>query len=183
MAQQTDFAAAWLAGLSVPNEDLESGRWLDASFPKTGWTVVHVRDVGPGRASACPICGSGTARFVHLLAHARYSERVEAGCGCAAALTGDPTKVAQLRQHAAAKSAVERAQWFKGWRYYKDAATKRANRGIFRIAKKPQGWEWNFYFRHISRASDRFYMSSLEAKEALLAVWRDHCEAMAGDPS
>jgi hypothetical protein len=179
----TDFPSMWLAGLTVSTESTNSGRWLDAAMPKDGWSLVGVRDRGSTRVAVCEFCARGAIRFVYTVSHPRTGRRLEVGPTCAGKLSGDPRSVEAIGKIAVQAAHDDRANWLKGWRIYTNSAVKQKDRANFRVSRTPSGWEWTFMHQHVARRSEGFYGTSLEAKEALFSVWKDHQESLGGEPA
>lgn len=67
---------------------VRAGRWLDDTFPKTGWKFAAIKDYGVGGQS-CAMCGHAGLRFLHLMTNDQIPEVLTLGLQCAELLEQD----------------------------------------------------------------------------------------------
>ncbi len=65
------------------------GLWEQPEVPHREWECVEVFDRGEDNLSLCEMCQFAMVRYVHVMEHAEYDERVHAGCICAEWMEGD----------------------------------------------------------------------------------------------
>jgi hypothetical protein len=91
------------------------GRWGDRLFPKSGWTLAGIQDLGEPHV-VCGACGASRVRFVHYLTHPAFPGELAAGCVCAGYLLDDHDGVS-ARDRAMRSRAGKRTRWLRRrWR-------------------------------------------------------------------
>jgi hypothetical protein len=102
---------------------LGHGKWAISGVPHRGWPLPGVHDVANGQACCeesdmrtCEMCESARIRYVHIVEHDNYADRLEVGCICCENLTGD--YAGPRRQEAELRKRIaRRARWMtRGWR-------------------------------------------------------------------
>ena len=62
--------------------------WDQPDVPHKGWIFLDVIDTETAEAT-CEMCGNERIRYVHMMAHADYPERLSVGCVCAEKMSDD----------------------------------------------------------------------------------------------
>lgn len=137
-------------------------------------------DRGPNQLEACEMCHQAQVRYVHVMEHDDFPERVAAGCICAGAMEGDPMR-ARERETNVKNRSQRRANWIrrKGWK-----PSGKGNPTIriegYQVTAFPHGnrWKWSIAVSGPSRPkfSPTSYASS---EEAALAAF-DEFEHLTG---
>lgn len=84
--------------------------------PQKGWNLEDVLDVrfdedrAYGEYDDCQFCGHEQIRFVHILSHRDYSDRIRVGCVCAEQLTEDYV-TPKRREYELRGRAARRERW------------------------------------------------------------------------
>ena len=79
--------------------------WDQPNVPHKGWIFLDVIDTETAEAN-CEMCGNERVRYVHIMAHTDYSERLNVGCVCAEKMADDyvnPRRRERALRNAAAK--------------------------------------------------------------------------------
>jgi len=71
----------------------QTGKWLRADIPHTGWRSIEINDSG----SMCEMCEVTPITYAHIMQHEHYPLPLECGCVCAGYMTDDPA-AEQLRE-------------------------------------------------------------------------------------
>lgn len=72
----------------IPHGKASSGRWIDVTTPKRGWTCVDILDNGTGELVRCDMCQREDIRWKHVMRHGGFAEDLEVGCICAGYMEG-----------------------------------------------------------------------------------------------
>lgn len=79
--------------------------WDQPDVPHKGWIFLDVIDTETAEAT-CEMCGNERIRYVHIMSHADYAERLSVGCVCAEKMADDyvnPRRRERVLRNAAAK--------------------------------------------------------------------------------
>lgn len=71
--------------------------------PLVGWSCEEVIDWGEA-SFTCELCGYRTVRFIHVMVHKDFSDKLRVGCICAGNLEGDIFAAKARDKEARAKS-------------------------------------------------------------------------------
>lgn len=85
--------------------DSAENLWNQPNIPHKGWIFLDVIDAETAEAT-CEMCGNERIRYVHMMAHADYPERLGVGCVCAEKMSDDyvnPRRRERVLRYAAAK--------------------------------------------------------------------------------
>jgi hypothetical protein len=92
-----------------------SGKWLDPTVPKRGWSCTSVTDLGRPDA-VCEMCEAVEIRYVHTMAHPAWPEQLACGHVCAGHMEGDENAAARREQDLKNRGA-RRDNWLgREWR-------------------------------------------------------------------
>ena len=83
--------------------------------PLVGWYCEEVIDWGEATFT-CELCGYKNVRFVHVMVHKDFSEKLRVGCICAGNLEGDIFAAKVRDKEARAKSRRKKNFLKKEWR-------------------------------------------------------------------
>ena len=83
--------------------------------PLVGWYCEEVIDWGEATFT-CELCGYKNVRFVHVMVHKAFSEKLRVGCICAGNLEGDIFAAKVRDKEARAKSRRKKNFLKKEWR-------------------------------------------------------------------
>lgn len=102
------------------------GKWSQKDVPHLGWSCVEEYDAKEetGDLITCEMCEIMDVRFVHVMAHERYPERLHCGCICAGHMSGEK-KGAEERDKRM-RSRARRRETFhkrKGWKISRQGAS------------------------------------------------------------
>jgi hypothetical protein len=62
------------------------GKWSEPGIPHKGWSCIEVFDAGDIN-QICGMCESQPIRFIHVVEHPDYVDRLDTGCICCENLT------------------------------------------------------------------------------------------------
>jgi hypothetical protein len=121
------------------------GKWSQPGVPHLGWVCVEEYDACEGGGDdmiICQMCETTECRFVHVMEHEDWPDRLHCGCVCSAHMAGD--KVAAETRDKRMRSRAQRRAKFsqrKGWRVSLSAGTPYMNIEGYHllIAKKADG--------------------------------------------
>jgi hypothetical protein len=94
------------------------GKWADPGFPKRGWVLIEIGDLGPNQSAfaICEMCEVRDIRYVHHVEHHDYPEGLGVGCVCGGRMTEDPA-AAEAGERGLRNIAGRRARWLsRHWR-------------------------------------------------------------------
>lgn len=84
------------------SSSLNMARWDRAKIPHKGWKYIGIEDLGENTLpkdeipyEQCEMCGNERIRFVHILVHPEFKEKIRVGCKCATKMIenyADPEK-------------------------------------------------------------------------------------------
>lgn len=81
----------------LDRELAQGGLWADPNVPKSGWDWCDPPTTDRGEpVHICEMCQWKRVRYVQHLVHARTGMRLDVGCVCAGAMTGNPDKAQKL---------------------------------------------------------------------------------------
>jgi len=90
--------------------------------PHKGWILEDVIDLrfdedrAFGDYDNCEFCGQEQIRFVHILSHSGYKDKIRVGCICAEHLTNDYVNP-RRREHALRTKSSRRDRWLtRSWK-------------------------------------------------------------------
>lgn len=88
--------------------------WNFPGVPQKGWSNVGIDDEGFALAK-CEMCGFEEVRYVHVMQHDGYPNRLRVGCVCAERMSEGYN--ARERQAEMVNRAARRERWLsRGWR-------------------------------------------------------------------
>lgn len=110
-------------------------KWNDPNVPKRGWQCVDMEDLESPR-EICQMCDDRTIRYVHVMSHDHFPQRLRCGCYCAEKMAGD--RQAKGRENDLKRLAAKRARFLR--KKFKASAkghlhTKLASKSVGIIAK------------------------------------------------
>ena len=96
--------------------------WDKNEIPHKGWRCIEVYDIREEGVAAedaeyatCEMCGKEQVRFVHIVEHGDFPQRLSVGCICAMKLSGDyvnpRNQEAKLRNKALRKKKWLTRKW------------------------------------------------------------------------
>ena len=96
-----------------------TGKWIDPTFPKEGWSVVPGSgfDRGHDGMAPCEVCEVEPVRYAIVIEHPNYFEYLYSGCVCCSILVGDPSVAARTRKRI--ETQARRLPGFKARPYNK----------------------------------------------------------------
>jgi hypothetical protein len=119
--------------------------WDTPGFPHRGWECLEVIDLNPDEEPAdqvdyetCEACGRHPIRFVHVLEHDGWDDRVEVGCICSARLTED--YVTPIRRERELKNEAARRRRAAG-KARERLAAREACRALARATWDGMRWQ------------------------------------------
>jgi hypothetical protein len=141
----------------------QNGFWKDPDFPKSGWVLSHIDDLGEAD-EICEMCQIQEIRYVHSIDHADYAFRLRVGCICAGKLTGNPERHFDL-EGVLRRKASQRKAWsnLKSWKI-----SAKGNPYIFKddvlVVLYSGGQQWSFSVGGIR--SNRWYNTQAQVEVA-----------------
>lgn len=89
--------------------------------PLTGWTCEYVYDVADGdddvtELATCELCRCTQVRFIHVMVHPDFYEKIEVGCICAGIMEGDILGAKEREREM--KNRAKRKQHFPNRRWH-----------------------------------------------------------------
>lgn len=154
-------------------------------MPRKGWRCVEVYDVRDEGVAAddteyatCEMCGKEQVRFVHIVEHDDFSERLSVGCICAMKLSGD--YVNPRDQEVKLKNkALRKKKWLtRKWRV-SAKGNEYLNVGGLNLLVLPNRFQeglWKY------KINDRFSRQSYaSAEQAKIALFEDFWKTLQAD--
>jgi hypothetical protein len=152
-------------------------RWDQPGVPHRGWRWVNVIDLCED-STTCEACNHHPIRYVHVLEHDEYQDRLKVGCVCAEKLTED-YKNPRAKQTNLANKEARKKRLLQQWKTYR-LITKRFRLAVFQDKKRRGFWKWGFIrstgdnrgYTKISRQSyPSIYEARFECLNELFAKW------------
>ena len=128
------------------------GRWVQSGVPHRGWTCTGIEDLGHAEA-VCQMCETVTIRYVHIMQHADYPDRLNCGCICAGHMEEDVVG-ARRRESDFRNRQKRRENWLNSasWRVSANGNQYRTFKG-FLVVVFPRSDGWSGQIKDI--ASER----------------------------
>ncbi len=116
------------------------GKWGVPGFPKSGWEIVDVEDLGDVDA-VCQMCEVKEIRYVHTMEHPD-GHRLGAGCVCAGKMEGSPD--APVRRERSLRNREKRlANWMSHtWKVHPSGTLTRKKNGCRCVLIPKSGGLW-----------------------------------------
>lgn len=139
-------------------------------FPRRGW-LHHGCDDRGTPDNRCQYCGKNHVRYMHILSHADWPDKIETGCVCAGKLGLEEEAISGERK---ARSKALRLEHFlkNGWLpekpgMYRPGYIKRYKRN--RVLVRPRGWGYVFQINYdeFSDTVESLHLAKVGAFEEL----------------
>ncbi|MBN2021070.1 MAG: hypothetical protein JW749_12705 [Sedimentisphaerales bacterium] len=150
------------------------GLWDKPGIPHRGWRCVDVYDLREDGSTpeetnyaTCEMCGHERIRFVHVLQHNEYENKIRVGCICAEKLTNNYINP-KAKETNLAKKAARKSKWLsRRWKTSKKGNPylniEGHNLTVFPNKFKPGFWKYQID----GQFSKDSYPTSEQAKMAL----------------
>ncbi len=150
--------------------------WDRPGIPHKGWKTFDVEDLGQDGGplasldyATCEMCGKERIRYVHVMEHDEYPDRLRVGCVCAENMSDDYVGPKE-REKKLQSRATRRGRWLKNkWRESSkgnDYLNRRGhNIGVFRQASHWGFWIDGNYSRAVYDSQDNAKLALFDAFE------------------
>lgn len=141
------------------------GKWSKPGVPHKGWTCVDMFDAG-APDHECEMCETQLCRYVHVMQHPMYPDKLHCGCICAGHMEGDYS--AAVRREIRLKSRARRRKHFPDrarWRVTARGNHRLAYDGrMFVVGGKPGRYWTGYVWGDGVKFSGRTYKTLTDAK-------------------
>lgn len=169
---------------------MSTGKWAQADVPHRGWSCVDAFDLEEP-SQTCEMCEVQQIRYVHVLEHPDYPDRLEVGCVCAEHMeedyNGPQERERRLRGIAARRKNWTNRQWHHefDWRVGRISADWYTNVAGHKLEVRhveTGGWRLRVTHRESERyqVGKKIYPTDQDAKRAGLdaLLWMQQRAAM-----
>lgn len=140
-----------------------NGHWRNPNFPKTGWVLSHIIDLGEP-SDICEMCKVQEIRYVHFIDHMTTHDRLHVGCICGGKLTGEIDRHKSLEGRLR-KKAAQKGHWpgLKSWKISQNGNPWIKKDGIL-VVLFNSGGDWSYAVDSVK--SNKWFDSQHEAAGA-----------------
>lgn len=130
----------------MATETTATGKWTVPGVPHQGWHCVDIDDVGDA-LETCQMCESRKVRFVHVMEHPTYPDRLRTGQICAGHME-QSLQAAQAREREARNYAARRSRWLTRTWQVSGNGNEYIKADGFHVVVYPRGSGWAASITH-----------------------------------